>query len=121
MIDYQDLATRYIAMWNETDADVRAKLVAELCADEARYVDPAAVAEGGQAIAATIGAVQERFAGWTFRLAGPVDGHHDQARFSWTFGPEGVQAPVEGFDVVVADDAGKLVAVCGFLDKVPAA
>src|SRR6266545_5525978 len=118
MIDYAAVATSYIAMWNATDEQDRAKLVAELCADDARYIDPLVVAEGGQAIAATIAGAQQQFPGWTFRLAGPVDGHHNQARFTWEFGPEGVDAPVVGFDVAVLSDEGKVVAVYGFLDKV---
>jgi hypothetical protein len=115
------VATSYIAMWNATDEEDRAKLVGELCTDETRYVDPLVVAEGSHAISATIGAAQQQFPGWTFRLVGPVDGHHNQARFSWEFGPQGVDAPVDGFDVAVVSDDGKLVAVYGFLDKVPAA
>ena len=120
MIDYAEVATRYIAMWNATDEQDRAKLVAELCADDARYIDPLVVAEGGQAIAATIAGAQQQFPGWTFRLAGPVDGHHNQARFTWEFGPEGVAAPIVGFDVAVLSDEGEVVAVYGFLDKAPA-
>jgi len=50
-----------------------------------------------------------------------VDGHHNQARFTREFGPEGVDAPVVGFDVAVLSNDGKVVAVYGFLDKVPAA
>ena len=121
MIDYPELASRYIAMWNETDEETRAKLVNEWCDDDTRYIDPLVAVEGGEAISAAIGGVQERFPGWTFRLVGPVDGHHNQARFSWEFGPQGVDAPVDGFDVAVVSDDGKLVAVYGFLDKVPAA
>ena len=120
MIDYAEVATSYIAMWNATDED-RAKLVAALCADDARYIDPLVIAEGSTAIAASIASAQQQFPGWTFRLAGPVDGHHNQARFTWEFGPEGVDAPVAGFDVAVLSDSGKVVAVYGFLDKVPAA
>jgi len=37
--------------------------------------------------------VQEQFPGFRFRLAGAVDGHHDQARFGWEFGPAGGDAP----------------------------
>jgi hypothetical protein len=121
MIDYAEVATSYIAMWNATDEQDRAKLVAELCADDARYIDPLVVAEGGQAIAATIDCAQQQFPGWTFRPAGEVDGHHNQAHFTWEFGPEGVDAPVAGFDVAVLSDEGKVVAVYGFLDKVPVA
>jgi hypothetical protein len=28
----------------------------------------------------------------TFRLAGAVDAHHDQARFTWELGPDGADA-----------------------------
>jgi hypothetical protein len=55
-----------------------------------------------------------------FSLAGPVEAHHQQARFTWGLGPEGAEPPIVGFDVAVAGDDGKLVTVLGFLDKVPA-
>ncbi len=64
--------------------------------------------------------MQDRFPGWTFRLAGPVDAHHDQLRFSWQLGPEGADAPVAGFDVALVDVDGRMTRVLGFLDRVPA-
>ena len=79
---------------------------------------------GRAAIAELIGGAQQQFAGWAFQLAGPVDGHHGQARFTWALGPEGSaagEAPVIGFDVVTLDDDGLIMSVLGFLDKVPAA
>ena len=77
-------------------------------------------AEGREAIASLIGAVQQQFPDFKFRLAGPVDGHHDQARFGWELGPAGSPAPIVGFDVAVSDDSGRIQTVLGFLDKVPA-
>jgi hypothetical protein len=65
--------------------------------------------------------VHEQFPGFTFRLAGPVDGHHDQARFGWELGPEGIEAPIVGFDVAVTDEVGRIRQVHGFLDRVPTA
>ncbi len=50
----------------------------------------------------------------------PVDGHHDQCRFSWELGPSGREAPVAGFDVAQIADDGTLQTVLGFLDRVPA-
>jgi hypothetical protein len=117
---FDELAQRYIAAWNETDPDARQKAVDELYTEDARYVDPLGVAEGRTAIAATIGAVQGQFPGFRFRLVGPVDGHHDQARFSWELGPEGDEAPIAGFDVAVTDGWSRLRNVFGFLDRVPA-
>jgi hypothetical protein len=77
------------------------------------------VADGREAIASLIGAVQQQFPGFSFRLAGPVDGHHNQARFGWDLGPAGAEAPIVGFDVAVVDDSGRIQTVLGFLDKVP--
>lgn len=119
MTTYNDLAQRYIDAWNETDSGARRAAVDKLYTDDARYVDPLAVAEGREAIATMIGAVQEQFPGFSFRLAGPVDGHHNQARFGWELGPAGGQPPIVGFDAAVTDDDGRISTVLGFLDRVP--
>lgn len=121
MTDYQDIAQRYIDAWNQTDAAARRAAVDQLYTEDARYVDPLAVAEGREAIASMIGVAQEQFPGFVFTLAGPVDGHHNQARFGWELGPAGAPAPIVGFDVAVTDDDGRIRTVLGFLDKVPAA
>lgn len=120
MTNFDELAQRYVDAWNETDAAARRAAVDALYSVDARYIDPMASAEGREAIAATIGAVQGQFPGFVFRLAGPVDGHHDQARFSWELGPAGQEAPIVGFDVAVTDTFGQIHTVLGFLDKVPA-
>ena len=69
---------------------------------------------------ATNGAVQARFPGFVFRLLGPVDAHHDQLRFTWELGPDGAEAPIVGSDVALLDAEGRISAVLGFLDRVPA-
>jgi hypothetical protein len=123
MSTYDNAAHAYIAAWNTFDAAERKDAVAALFAQEATYTDPLAAVSGPDAIAELIGGAQQQFAGWTFRLAGPVDGHHSQARFTWALGPDGPadvgEAPVVGFDVVTLDDAGLITSVLGFLDKVP--
>jgi hypothetical protein len=83
------------------------------------YIDPLAEAHGRDAIEATIGAVQAQFPGFVFSLAGPVDAHHRQARFTWGLGPEGAEPLAVGFDVAVTDEDDRIVTVLGFLDKVP--
>jgi SnoaL-like protein len=121
MTNYNEIAQRYIDAWNEADPDARRTKVNELYTDDARYIDPLAEAEGRDAIEATIAAVQQQFPGFVFQLAGPVDGHHNQARFGWELGPAGEPAPIVGFDVAVTDATGRIQTVLGFLDKVPAA
>ena len=115
-----ELIERYLATWNETDAGKRRALIDELYAEEASYVDPMAEAHGREAIDTTIAAVQAQFPGFVFTLAGPVDAHHRQVRFTWGLGPVDAEPLVVGFDVAVCDEAARLTSVHGFLDKVPA-
>lgn len=119
--DFDALIQRYLDTWNETDADKRTALVAELWAADGRYVDPIGSAEGHAALSALIGAVQQQFDGMRFTLAGDIDARHDQARFTWALGPVGVEPLVIGFDVLERDPAGQVRLVLGFLDKVPTA
>ncbi len=124
MSTYDNTAHAYIAAWNTLDAAERKDAVAAVFAPEATYTDPLAAVSGPDAIAELIGGAQQKFAGWTFRLGGPVDGHHSQARFTWALGPDDRydgEAPVVGFDVVTLDDAGLITSVLGFLDRVPPA
>ena len=74
MTAYDDLAQRYIDAWNETDANARRAAVDHLYTEDARYEDPMAAAQGREAIASMIGAVQEQFPDFRFELAGPVGG-----------------------------------------------
>lgn len=120
MSDFAELAEQYIATWNETDPSARRALIDEVWSAGARYTDPLAEAAGRDQIDAVIAAVQGQFAGMKFRLAGTVDAHHDQARFTWELGPDGGDPIVVGFDVAQRDADGRLALVLGFLDKVPA-
>jgi hypothetical protein len=120
MSDFTKLAEQYIATWNETDPAARRTLIDQVWAADGQYVDPLAEVSGRDQIDAVIAAAQQQFAGMRFRLAGPVDAHHDQARFTWELGPDGT-ALVVGFDVAKRDADGKLALVLGFLDKVPSA
>lgn len=115
-----DLADRYLAAWNETEPAARRTAIAAVFTDDVRYTDPLGSTDGSEALDAMIGAIQQRFPGFVFRLAGPVDAHHDQLRFTWELGPADLEAPIVGFDVAVVDDSGRIRTVLGFLDRVPA-
>src|SRR5262249_30692668 len=91
-IPMQEIVERYIASWNETDPQRRRKMVDELWAGQASYIDPLAEAHGCDAIDAVIAAAQAQFPGFVFTLLGPVDAHHPQARFTWGLGPAGRRA-----------------------------
>ena len=121
MIDVNSTIDRYFAIWNETDAKRRQGLIADTWTEDATYVDPLVAIEGREAINAAVTAVQMQFPEHTFQLAGPVDTHHNLARFTWELVPNGDQeALVVGFDVAVLSEDGRLQGVHGFLDKAPA-
>jgi SnoaL-like domain len=115
----QETIEQYIASWNQTDPLARRDLIDELWAADGSYVDPLADVRGREQIDGLIAAAQGQFPGMVFRLIGPVDTHHRQARFTWGLGADGAEPLVIGFDVAVAGEDGKLTSVLGFLDKVP--
>ena len=115
----QEIIERYIAAWNEAGPSRRRGLVDALWAPDGSYTDPLADVRGREAIDGLIGAVQQQFPGFAFTLGGPVDTHHDQARFTWHLGPDGAEPVVIGFDVAVLNGGGQIRSVYGFLDKVP--
>src|SRR5882672_6446626 len=118
----QEIVERYLAAWNEKDVQRRRELVDALWTENGSYTDPLADANGRAEIDGLIGAVQQQFPDFVFTLGGPVDAHHEQARFTWHLGPEGAAEPiVVGFDVAVLNGGGQIRSVYGFLDKVPAA
>ncbi|MFJ8596271.1 nuclear transport factor 2 family protein [Streptomyces sp. NPDC093598] len=118
---YEDAVARYFEAWNAEDPAARAKAVAAAWTEDGAYTDPLADVSGHEGIAAVIAAAHEQFPGFEFRLSGGVDGHHDTARFSWELvsGADG-SAPVAGSDVITLDGQGRIRAVLGFLDRVPA-
>ena len=116
----ETVAESYIAFWNAADPAERRRRFAEGWSETATYVDPLMRGRGHEEIGALVGAVQQRFPGFAFRLIGAADGHGDYVRFRWALGPAGAEPPIEGSDVVRLQ-GGRIAEVIGFLDKVPAA
>lgn len=118
MSNLTELIDRYIATWNETDAERRRHLIAETWTEDAAYVDPLMRGDGRAGIDAMIAGVQAQFPGFKFRRTGEVDAHNDRVRFAWELGPYGGAALAGGIDfgVVVGE---RLQAITGFLDFAP--
>jgi hypothetical protein len=110
-----EVAQRYLQAWNETDPQRRGRLVREVFADGARYVDPLADVAGHEGIDALIAGMQKQFDGARFVLKGDPQAHHDQVRFSWTLALQG-NTLAEGTDVAVVAGDQRLANVTGFLD-----
>jgi hypothetical protein len=115
-----DLADRYLAAWNETDAARRRDLIGRAWTESAVYVDPLMRGEGHAGIDAMIAGVQARFPGFQFRRVTPVDAHGEHMRFTWELGPAGEAALVVGTDFATVSADGRLKGMTGFIDRAPA-
>lgn len=118
MSDHDHLIDRYVACWNEADADRRATLVAETFAADASYRDPMMQGEGQTGIATMIGTAQALFPGLRFSRRGTVDGHDGRLRFAWSLGAPGGAPVAAGTDFATLAPDGRLACVTGFLDAV---
>jgi hypothetical protein len=118
MTEAQAIAEAYIDTWNAGDAAAREALLARHWRGDAVYQDPLAAVSGRAAIGALIDSARARFPGFRFALSKPASGYGDIARFSWTLGPDGAEAPIEGSDVLLMSQ-GRIARVIGFLDRGP--
>jgi len=118
MTEPRTVAEDYIRLWNEPDPSRRKSLLQRGWTSDATYIDPIAKAAGQENISALVAGVQQRFPGFQFQLTTKPDGHGEHVRFSWSLGPAGAEAPIEGSDVITTRE-GRICAVIGFLDKVP--
>lgn len=113
------VASHYIAFWNETDPFRRLGLLADHWTEEATYVDPIMRGKGHAEISALVGAVHAKFPGLVFSPIGSPDGYGHYIRFSWALGPAGGDDMIKGTDFVTVS-GDRIETVIGFLDLVPA-
>jgi hypothetical protein len=108
----------YFAMWNETEPRRRREVIAATWAQDAGYVDPLFAAEGHEALDGLVAAVHQQYPGYSFRLTGAVDVHHDRARWGWELaGPNGSPPVAAGIDFAVLAPDGRLREVTGFFEQ----
>lgn len=91
-IDHDDLISRYIDVWNEPDAGVRAAAIAALWAEDGAEFTESAEHRGHRALERRIGDAHERLVrrgGFVFRAAGDATGRRDVLRFTAYMVPAG--------------------------------
>lgn len=109
----------YLAAWNEPDPARRAELLAEAWTEGGHYVDPLLEATGHAALGELAEAVHGAYPGHRFVRTTQIDGHHSLVRFGWALvGTDGAVA-VEGIDVAILADDGRLQSVGGFFGDLP--
>ncbi|MDI3405563.1 nuclear transport factor 2 family protein [Streptomyces cavernicola] len=109
-----ELVEAYIAIWNESDDEVRRASVGDVFTPGATYTDPTVVAEGAAAIGEYIAGARKNFTGMLFTFD-QVLTHHGSVHFAWQVGPAGGVPVVSGFDVAWFE-GGRISRVHGFFN-----
>ncbi len=118
MTNVDAIVVAYFAMWNETDPAARRAIITATWSPEASYLDPLFAADGYDALDAMVAGVHRQFPDHRFRLTGPVDVHHDRARWGWELaGPGSTPIVVAGIDFAMFAPDGRLRAVTGFFEQ----
>jgi SnoaL-like domain len=123
MTQVTELVDRYVAVWNEPDAEKRRRGIAALWAEDGAHFTPSLEARGYQALEARVAGAHQKWVkegGFVFRSAKNVETHHDGVRFNWEMVPAaGGAIAAAGFDFLVLGDDGRIRLDYQFLDRPP--
>ncbi len=120
-MNHTEAVDAYCAAWNETDADVRAKILSKVLIPDATYIDPTVRTQGIAELVAHIEKVFERYPGSAIVRTSNVDSHHAMARFAWKKVLADGRSLPEGIDFVKFDNDGRLAEIVGFFGSLQAA
>lgn len=113
MTDAQDLADRYVAVWNETDEKVRRSAIARLWTPEGNHFVNTLEARGFEALEARITGAHERNVrdnGNLFRVRQDARRLSDIVTFHWDMVPaQGGDSLAVGLQVLMTAEDGRIV------------
>ncbi len=123
MTNVAELIDRYVAVWNEPDAEKRRRGITAVFTEDAAHFTPSLEARGYQALEARVAGAYEKWVkqgGFVFRSARNAESHHHGVRFNWEMVPvAGGPVAAVGFDFLVLGDDGRIRVDYQFLDRPP--
>jgi hypothetical protein len=124
MSTLNELADRYVAVWNESNPERRRQSIAELWAEDGAHFTPSLEVRGYAALETRVAGAYEKWVkvgGFVFKSAKNADGHHDTVRINWEMVPAaGGKPAAAGFDFLVLGSDGRIRFDYQFLDAPPA-
>jgi hypothetical protein len=108
----QQLADRYVAVWNETDADARRQAIAKLWTPHGRHYVKTREAHGYEALETRIVGSYEknvRDGGNRFRAAKNAQALRGVVTFNWEMVTAGGEVAAVGLEFLVLDDRGRML------------
>jgi hypothetical protein len=119
--ELNEFVDRYIAVWHESDTDLRRRGVASLWAEDGSYANEVSECRGHAAIEAVVTSAHEEFVaqGYVFTCSKAV-GHHNVVRLYWDMVPaSGGEVESAGFDFFILGDDGRIRSDYQFTDMLP--
>lgn len=121
-IDYNKLADRYIAVWNQPDPQIRRKLIDEIWAEDGAYHNRLFSVWGRDMISNIISAAQAEYSarGFTFKSQNSCYGHHNGVRIGWVLIAAGTgEVDTLCEDFLLLNDEGQIIVDYQFGLKTP--
>ena len=120
MTDIQSFVERYIAVWNEPDAERRRATIRALWQEDAHHVARTLEAIGHGGIESRVATAYDKWVkekGNVFRLRDGVDGHHGTLKLRWERLPaSGGDVISIGLDVLVLGGDGRICTGYQFIE-----
>jgi len=121
MAETKDVVHAYMAAWNEPDEKKRRVLLEKAWADDGRYTDPMSDAPGRDALIALIAQFHKQMPGTSILPASAIDEHHGRLRFAWKMLAADGSTGMEGIDIGLLAEDGRLQSITGFFGPLTAA
>ena len=121
MNDLNDLARRYVAVWNEPDAAVRRDMIAKLFASDAAHYTPSLEVHGHAELEVRITTSYDTWVApgtYVFRAVENANGHHGAVRFTWEMvRTASGEVDSVGFDFLTLGEDGRIRTDHQFIDS----
>ncbi len=118
--DPENLAKRYVALWNEGDGPARRAMIRALWAHDGGHVAPTIAARGFEDLEARVARSHQRWIvenACRFRLKEAPAGHHNVLRIIWEMIDPAGSVESTGTEILVFDEAGKISCVYQFIEQ----
>ncbi|MFJ6324674.1 MULTISPECIES: hypothetical protein [unclassified Rhizobium] len=110
--DLDELANRYVAVWNEPDQLERRNGIETLWLQDGLHFTPTREVKGYEALEARVEESHNKFVrdqGFVFRVSGEPLGHHGVVKFYWVMvDPTSNAIKAIGSDVLCLDESGRI-------------
>lgn len=114
-----NLVEDHLKGWAEPDPHARLTLLQKIYSRDIKVIDPGTILKGCAEVSDFIGDLLSKNPGFNFRIARPIEVHHNTAILLWEFGPATQPDKISGQDIFTLKD-GRITSFIIFVEGVTA-